>query len=208
MVYLGNSSLVIDNLRATFDSQSTGVAVIYLNHKETEIQTPSNLLAALWRQLTFGKPMSPAVHQLYARHHEQRTRPSLEDIYSILCSTLSEISHAFIVVDALDEYPEPQRDILLRHLSSLAPSVRLMLTSRPHINIKHVMADFETLEIRATEDDIRRYVDAQILKSARLSSHLSNRPELRGEIESNIVQRSGGMCAVSYLVGCRLIQTL
>ncbi|KAJ7031269.1 hypothetical protein C8F04DRAFT_1263092 [Mycena alexandri] len=193
------ASMVVENLRAAPNEQSTCVAVIYLNHKETEIQTPANLLAALWRQLIFGKPLTPAVHRLYAKHREQRTRPSLEDIYSILCSTISKLSAVHLVVDALDEYPEAQRDILLRHLSSLAPAARLMLTSRPHINIKHVIPDSETLEIRATEDDIRRYVDAQILKSTRLSGHIANKPELREEIEAKVVQRSDGMFLLAKL---------
>ncbi|KAJ7879052.1 ankyrin repeat-containing domain protein [Mycena olivaceomarginata] len=193
------SSMVVDDLRANLDSQSVGVAVIYLNHKETEIQTPSNLLAALWRQLTFGRPLSPDAHQMYAKHREQRTRPSLDDIYSLLCSTLSELANAFIIIDALDEYPESQRDILLHYLSTLPPTARIMLTSRPHITIKHVIADSEALEIRATEDDIRRYVNAQISKSVRLCNHISNRPELREEIETNIVQRSDGMFLLAKL---------
>ncbi|KAJ6531019.1 ankyrin repeat-containing domain protein [Mycena capillaripes] len=179
------ASMVIDDLCANLESQRTGVAVVYLNHKETEIQTPSNLLAALWRQLTFGRPLSTAVHELYVKHHEQRTRPSLEDVSSVLCSTVSELSGVFLVIDALDEYPETQRDLLLRYLSAL-PST-------------HVIADSETLEIRASEDDIRRYVDAQIMKSPRLCTHIINRPELRDEIDSMIVQRSGGMFLLAKL---------
>ncbi|KAJ7154140.1 ankyrin repeat-containing domain protein [Mycena filopes] len=193
------ASMVVENLRASSVNQNVGVAVIYLNHKETEIQTPANLLAALWRQLVVGKPLAPAVHRLYAKHREQRTQPSLEDLHSILSSTISEHSAVYLVVDALDEYPEAQRDLLLRHLSSLAPTVRLMLTSRPHINIKHAIADSEELEIRATEDDIRRYVDAQISMSARLSGHIANKPELREEIETKIVQRSDGMFLLAKL---------
>ncbi|KAJ7453089.1 ankyrin repeat-containing domain protein [Mycena latifolia] len=184
------ASIVVENLRT---EQNTGVAVLYLNHKETE--TPSNLLAALWRQLVSGKPIPPAVHHLYAKHHEQRTRPSLQDTYSTLCSIISAHPSIFIVVDALDEYPEELRNILLSHLSALGPTVNLMLTSRPHIKIEHVLVNsaLETLEIRATDDDIRRHITAQIAKSSRLSNHVKNCLGLRDEIESVIVRRSDGM---------------
>ncbi|KAJ7642448.1 hypothetical protein DFH06DRAFT_999809, partial [Mycena polygramma] len=193
------ASMVVDDLRTIPDCQNTGVAVIYLNHKETEIQTPSNVLAALWRQLTVGKPLTDVVRQLYAKHRERRTRPTLEDIFFVLYLTLSELSSAFIIIDALDEYPETQRDILLHHLSPLPSSVNLLVTSRPHINIKHIIADAQIMEVRATEDDIRRYVDAQIINSTRLCSHIRSYPELREEIETNIVQRSDGMFLLAKL---------
>ncbi|KAK7038242.1 ankyrin repeat domain-containing protein [Favolaschia claudopus] len=193
------ASLVVDELRETFDTQQVGVAVMYLNHKETEMQTVPNVLTALWRQLTLGKPLSPAEMQVYAKHREQRTRPSLHEVDSILRSTLSQFSRAFVVIDALDEYPEVSREVLLRHLSSLPANTSLMLTSRPHITIKHVITEWDTMEIRATEDDIRRYVDAQISRSARLCGHIKNQPVLRDEIEANIVQRCGGMFLLAKL---------
>ncbi|KAJ7137983.1 hypothetical protein C8R44DRAFT_828455 [Mycena epipterygia] len=175
--------MLVDNLRKTLESQDTGVAVIYLNHKETLNTIP----------LIFRKSISLAVHQLYETLHEPRTRPSLDDIHAVLCTTVAEYSKVFVVVDTLDEYPEEQRYILLHRLSALGPTVNLMLTSRPHINIHSIIADAEILEIKATEDDIRRYVDAQIFKSSRLSRHIKTRPVLREEIEAIIVRRSDGM---------------
>ncbi|KAJ7453117.1 hypothetical protein FB451DRAFT_1100410 [Mycena latifolia] len=186
-------SMVINHLRRTLESPSIGVAVIYLNHQETEAQSPPNLLASLWRQLIGRKPISPTVTELYEKHREQRTRPSLEEVNSMLCHTISELSNVFIIVDAVDEYPERQRHILLRHLSSLGSTINLMLTSRPHLNINHILGNLDTLEIRAKEDDIRSHLDSEILNSSRLSRHIENRPDLREEIEEVIVRRSDGM---------------
>ncbi|KAJ6563626.1 ankyrin repeat-containing domain protein, partial [Mycena vulgaris] len=193
------ASVIVENLRAHQGSQNTGVAVVYLNHKETDVQSPQSLLAGLWRQLIFKKPISSVVYQLYAKHREQRTRPSLGETDAILRSTLSEYSRVFIIIDALDEYTEELRDTLLRRLSALGPTVNLMLTSRPHINILPFFHHCETLELRANEDDIRGYVDAQILKFSRLAKHLKNCPDLKGEIETKIVQGSDGMFLLAKL---------
>ncbi|KAJ7485321.1 hypothetical protein FB451DRAFT_1168602 [Mycena latifolia] len=171
----------LDNLRATLESRSMRVAVIYLDHKETEAQSPSNLLADLWRQLIFDRPISLAVHCLYAQHREQRTRPSLEEIDAILCSTISELSKVFIIVDALDEYPEQQRSVLLGHLS---------------------------LPARRATDDIRRYINAAVLKSSRLSKHIENRSALREEIEEIIVRCSDGMWESLFLLAKLHIDSL
>ncbi|KAJ7929455.1 hypothetical protein B0H13DRAFT_1573164, partial [Mycena leptocephala] len=45
------TSLVVHHLSSQPEDKNYGVACIYLNHKETESQTPENLLGGLWRQL-------------------------------------------------------------------------------------------------------------------------------------------------------------
>ncbi|KAJ6458689.1 ankyrin repeat-containing domain protein [Mycena vulgaris] len=196
------SSVVVNYLESGSRSGNTAVACIYLNHKETQIQTPSNLLAGLWRQLVFGKPM-PAesmVQKLHQRHSEKRTRPSLAEIHDVLCLVVGEWSKVYIVVDALDEYPEDQRRILLKHLTALDSTVSLMLTSRPHIDLDAVLhLGFGELEIRGSDADIRKYVDQRIQNSERLSLHARTWPGLQEEIISKIVRTVDGMFLLAKL---------
>ncbi|KAJ7824818.1 hypothetical protein B0H14DRAFT_2369346, partial [Mycena olivaceomarginata] len=150
------ASILVNDLRTNLESPNTGIAVVYLNHKESDTQSPASLLAGLWRQLVFRKPISPIMRELYDTHREQRTRPSLDSTCSVLSSTVSELSGVFIVVDALDEYPAEQRDTFVDCLLKLGPIVNLMLTSRPHIDVESIIpSDLGILEIRANEDDIR-----------------------------------------------------
>ncbi|KAJ7088301.1 hypothetical protein C8R44DRAFT_861679 [Mycena epipterygia] len=191
-------SIIVDNLRTQLEAHNIGVAVIYLNHKETDAHSPSNLLASLWRQLVLRKPIGSNVHELYEKHREPRTRPSLAEAHTVLCSAIGEYSKIFILVDALDEYPEAQRGILLRDLSRLGCNVKLLVTSRPHITIGHVLS-FKRLEIRARDVDIRNYLEGQIMKSPRLSKNIQISPDLREAMEARIVQRSGGMFLLAKL---------
>ncbi|KAJ7734706.1 ankyrin repeat-containing domain protein [Mycena olivaceomarginata] len=196
------SSVVVNHLNSRNRNSGTGVACIYLNHKETETQTPANLLAALWKQLVVGKSIPPPVLQLYAHHQERATRPPLDEVFKALQSALTQYSKVYIIVDALDEYPEDRRNILLKYLSPPMlgmTTVNLMLTSRPHVTLEPFFPNFHSLEIRATEEDIGHYVDLQILKSSRLSKHLRTRPELRDEIRVKIVQNVEGMFLLAKL---------
>ncbi|KAJ7488007.1 hypothetical protein FB451DRAFT_1025328, partial [Mycena latifolia] len=196
------ASIIVHHLRETLRlPENTGVAVIYLNHKENEIQSPSNLLASLWRQLVFRRVISMEVQQLYEKHREPRTRPSLADFHRILSSIVAEYSKVFLIVDALDEYPEDNRKILLNNLSNLGPNINLMLTSRPHINLSAAFndSDTQTLKIRAKADDMGRYVIAQINKSEQLSKHLEVHPGLREQVASLCVARSDGMFLLAKL---------
>ncbi|KAJ7218326.1 hypothetical protein C8J57DRAFT_1537494 [Mycena rebaudengoi] len=191
------TSIAVDDLRISSKDLNVGVAAIYLNYKEIHSHTLPNLLAGLWRQLVVGRLIPSTLEKLYKHHRELRTRPSLDEDHAILCSTISEYSRVFIFVDALDEYPEDERDSLLLYLSRLEPSVNLMLTSRPHIAIRHLIPTF-TIEICANEDDIRRYVRAQTQKP-RLFRHIEKEPALMDAIEEKIVRHSDGMFLLAKL---------
>ncbi|KAF7343623.1 Ankyrin [Mycena sanguinolenta] len=186
-------SIAVDYLQAEQEHcDDIGVAVIYLNHKETDRHAPSTLVASLWRQLVVGKSIT-SVDKLYGRHRERCTKPSLDDSLDILMSTISQYIKVFILVDALDEYPEHERGILMLELSRLGSNVNLLFTSRPHISLDNIFPQMEVVNIEATEEDIRRHIDAQISRSPRLSKHIQNCPDLRKEIEEKIVRRSDGM---------------
>jgi hypothetical protein len=182
----------MDNLTAEFANENIGVVCMYLNHKEAEEQTPAKLLAGLWRQLVLGRDISSA-EGLYQRHHEKCTTPSLDEVSNVLQAVLGQYSKVYVIVDAVDEHPEYQRQILLEYLMMMGSTVNLMLTSRPHIRPDDSLPNLEVLEIRASEHDIRRYVEGQIQKSSWLSKHVRSRANLREEILSTITHTVDGM---------------
>ncbi|KAJ6563412.1 ankyrin repeat-containing domain protein [Mycena vulgaris] len=187
-------SMDVDHLRSGVQDNKTCVACIYLNHKETSTHTTPNLLASLWKQLVVGKPIPPEATQLYENHHKRSTKPSLDEILQILRSAIAEYPKIYLIVDALDEYPELQRNILLEYLSTMiGPTVNLMLTSRPQIALHPFFPKLDILEIRAAADDICLYIDMHVLKSPRLSKHVRTRPELHGEIRSKTLTNVEGM---------------
>ncbi|KAJ7291088.1 hypothetical protein C8J57DRAFT_1704769 [Mycena rebaudengoi] len=189
------ASVAVEHLNQNFKRQSVGVAVIYCNHKEIEQQSASNLLASVWRQLVFGRYLSGDVHDLYLQHGEHHTRPSMHEIIGVLRSAIAGYFKVFVVVDALDECPNDKntRDTLLSRLSTLGLTVNLLFTSRPHVDIENTFPDAKRMEIRASEDDIRCYVQGQIARSSRLAKHVRARPNLREEITRSIIGLADGM---------------
>ncbi|KAJ7362215.1 hypothetical protein DFH08DRAFT_799268 [Mycena albidolilacea] len=171
-------SMVVDHLSAAFrNNKDIGVACIYLNHKEADQQSPLKILA----------------ENLYKQHWEKGTVPSLQEVADILSSSLKEFSQVFIVIDAIDEYPEDQRFILLKHLAEqmgLCLSVNLMVTSRPHVPAGPTLPNVETLEIGAMPEDIQNFVNRQIDLSPHLYKHVQRQPKLREDIHSKISSKS------------------
>jgi hypothetical protein len=114
-------------------------------------------------------------------------------MHTVLHSVVVEYSKVYFVIDALDEYPELLRHKLLKYLVGFQPKLNLLLTSRPHVEPETYFPNTPSLEIRATGEDIRRYVEAQIQDSPRLIKHVQSHPELRQEIETTIISNVDGM---------------
>ncbi|KAJ7327501.1 hypothetical protein DFH08DRAFT_710342 [Mycena albidolilacea] len=188
-------SMVVDYLRAAFrDNQDIGVACIYLNHKEADQQPPTKLLAGLWRQLVVDRDIGSFVEILYKQHWEKGTAPSLEEVVNVLSSSIKEFSQVFIIVDAMDEYPELQREILLQQLAVMGSNVNLMITSRPNICPEpSSLPNLEILDIQAAQEDIQAYINAQIKLSPRLSKHIQKKPVLQEQIHAKITDTVAGM---------------
>ncbi|KAJ7795316.1 ankyrin repeat domain-containing protein [Mycena olivaceomarginata] len=189
------ASLVVEHL--TDQSKNIGVACIYFNHKETQVQTLDNLLAGLWRQLIWKKPLGSAV-QLYEQHIEKKTRPSHEDMQKLLSSALIWFTQIYFILDGVDEYPAEWWSQLAKALTNLGP-VSLLVMSRPHIAPTKLFLNLVTLEIRASEKDILSYVDTQVQGSERLSELIADKPELHGEISSKICSSVEGMFLLAKL---------
>ncbi|KAF7368344.1 hypothetical protein MVEN_00155900 [Mycena venus] len=192
-------SLVVNYLEVEAQNNNIGLACIYLNHKETEIQSLPNLLGALWKQLVLGKPIPATMHRLYDYHQERRTRPSLEEFRKAFEFAISQYFKVYFIIDALDEYPEHARHLFLEYLGTLGPKVHIMMTSRPHLDLGAIFSGLLMVEIQATKEDIYRYLATQIKNSPRLSKHIQTRPELLDEIQSKIVANCQGMFLLAKL---------
>ncbi|KAJ7696962.1 hypothetical protein B0H17DRAFT_1266668 [Mycena rosella] len=192
------ASVVVDHLQKKNVKKNIGVACIYLNHKETGTQTPSNLLASLLSQLVLDKTIASTsavqIQKMFQQHSPKRTRPELAEISEILSLVVAEWSKVYIIVDGLDEYPVDDQKTLLEHLTAMG--VCLMLTSRHNVTLPNI--DAETFDIRGTKQDIQKYVEEQITHSSDLRSIIGS-SGLSQDIIEKIVCNADGMFLLARL---------
>lgn len=198
-----NRSIVVKHLRKTKEAD-VGVAVMYCNYKERDVQSPVNLMASLWRQLVLDHPISSMVKDLHRRHDETGTQPSLDEVVEVLRSVIQTFSEVFVVVDGLDECPEDDniRQTLLISLQEVQPTTHLMFTSRPHVNIVTDFPESVTLNIRASDDDVENYLDGR-MKERGLAKLLRGHIELQNDIRTTILDISDGMCVLSRYISAQ-----
>jgi Cdc6-like AAA superfamily ATPase len=197
------TSIVVDDLYARFQNDaSVGLAYIYCNFRRQQEQKPKDLLASLLKQLVQEQPFMPKnVKSLYERHKDKRTCPSLDEISKALHSTVADYSRVFIVVDALDECQgsNGDRKRFLTELFDLQArtGASLLITSR---FIPEIVKEFEErsvrLEIRASDDDLQRYLYGHMSK---LPSFVSRNADLQSEVKIAIINAVDGMYTLSML---------
>jgi hypothetical protein len=129
----------------------------------------------------------------------KRTRPSLDEISGVLQSVAATYSRVFIIVDALDECPisDGSRQKFLSCLFNLQAKcgANLFTTSRHIASIEKEFEGNVKLEIRASEEDVRRYLDGCMF---RLPGFVVRNLELQEEIKTNIVQAIEGMQVIYF----------
>lgn len=193
----GNRSIVVDHLHEKFkDETDVGIACIYCNYKEKNMQTPVNLIAGVWSQLIQQhEPLSNDVQDLYKSHSRHNTRPTLGEVSKILKSDTGRYSRIFVVVDALDECPEDtgSRESLLKELRALQPILNLIVTSRFIDTIAREFNGMIQLEIRANDEDIQAYTRARISREHKLLRNVGKDVALREDIVKTVVRNAEKM---------------
>lgn len=186
------ASIAIDyiNRRAQTD---VGLAYVFCTYKSQVDQSLNHFLSALLKQLVQSRTdiIDPVTH-LFNNHSERKSRPSSDEIYTALAAVCSNHTRVFFVVDALDECTTDQRNQFIEKLRELQTrtNVQLMLTSRFIPEITSKLQSDPTLEIRATEEDVKQFVEGQI---PRLPSCIRRDDQLKHAVQSKIVEAIDGM---------------
>jgi hypothetical protein len=172
-----------------------GIAYLYCNFRRQDEQKADDLLASLLKQLSQERTSLPdSVKALYEKHKDKRTPLSFDEISKTFQSVAATYSRVFIVIDALDECQafDGCRTRLLTEISTIQAKfgANVFATSRFIPEITEKFEGSISLEIRASEEDVRRYLDGHMF---RLPGFVSRNPELQEEIKTGIVLLVQGM---------------
>ncbi|KAJ5592115.1 hypothetical protein N7537_009019 [Penicillium hordei] len=193
------SAILVDDLTTRFENRpDVGIAYIYCNFNRQDEQKAQDLLLSLLKQLSQRRTAVPdSVRDLYKRYKTTSTRPRFDEISKALHSVVSTYSDVFIVVDALDECESTCRTRVLGEIMKIQADAgaNVLATSRP-TEINDLFKSGNFLEIRAHENDVRRYLDGNMF---RLPGFVSRNTALQEEIMTVISRHVQGMFLLAQL---------
>ncbi|KAF2453530.1 hypothetical protein BDY21DRAFT_424471, partial [Lineolata rhizophorae] len=194
------AAIAVDQLLKSVQNSSVGVAYVYCNYKAQEEQDASSLLAAILKQLVQAQPStSEPVERLHKKYSTQGTKPSLDEVFGALRDVLTHYSAVHIVIDALDECRDNDRDQFLAKLRDLQAGrdLRLMVTSRFITEIEDGFREALRLEVRASNEDVKRFVAGQI---CRLPRCIRRDPALQDMVQEKVAEAADGMFLLARLL--------
>ena len=197
------TSIVVEELTTRFyNNKSIGIAYLYCNFRRHHEQKVRDLLTSLLKQLIQCQSSLPdSIKSLYDSYRDKRTRPSFDEILRALQSIVTMYSRVFIIIDALDECQVTHgcQETFLSELFSLQAKcgANLFVTSRFIPDITSKFQGSVSLEIRASEDDVRRYVDGHI---SHLPSFVRRSLDLQEEVKTYVVEAVDGMYVAPILL--------
>lgn len=181
------------------EDSNIGIAYLYCNFRRQYEQKAEDLLASLLKQLSKGQDSIPdGVKNLHDKHKVKQTRLSIDELSKFLQSVIALYSRVFIVVDALDECQagDSRRRFLteLFHLEAKSRA-NIFVTSRFIPEIVKSFCKSVSLEIRASKEDIERYLEGQMRL---LSSFDDWSLPLQCEVKTRISDVVDGMYVAKY----------
>jgi len=198
-VILCRSSIIsaIEKLADTFPppalvgpAQHIGVAYFYCDGRSVTNNLAATVVGSLLRQLTEKMISAVGASSSVLKRYGGNFNSTIEYFHESLEWSFESFTEVYLIIDGLDECWD--RASLLRMLCSLgANNIKVLVTSRPEIDICTALRDKPSLGIDDhIMDDIATHVAWAMESEAKLSLI---RPELKLEIQKDLIERCGGM---------------
>jgi hypothetical protein len=200
------SSTVIDHLLQHCHNNARMVtAYFYFDFNDAQKQDPELMLRSLLYQLVQRSVTIPkGVDALFSACDNGQRRPSLHALLEVTPQVMQQFTHAYIVLDALDECTQRQElmDVLQTVAGWQLDNVHLLMTSRKERDIESSLEsyveeeDTVCLQRDVVDKDIQRYVQ-QRLSDDKALAKWNKDAAIRQEIETALMHGARGMYVYS-----------
>jgi hypothetical protein len=172
--------------------QEAAVAYFYFDFRDEKSQHVKIMLQSIILQLSAQSPNSYSALEREYKSSQGQILPPYNNLLRILNDLLSDFSHIYIVLDALDECSEHDNLVqFITHLRDWTTSpLHLLFASQPREifteAFKHVSV--VTLTPHITQNDIQWFINSELHSLSHLTCHMH--PE---EIVTKVAKKSNGM---------------
>ena len=173
------------------------MAYFYFTFNDSEKQTTNNFLTSLifqfWKK---DDTVPPALKSLYGAYSNGQHQATIDDLMLTLRALVSEFSHAYIIVDAVDECAEPQAILkLLVYMKQWElSSLHILVASRREriieITLKDIMVTSVDIQSVDTNRDIHEYIDGRLHNDREFVKWSE---DIRQEIVDSLMNGAHGM---------------
>jgi hypothetical protein len=209
LLMLSFSSTIIQDIEAMCEPGQASMCYFYFDFRNINKQHLNNLIPSLITQLSIhSEPFYNVLSRLYVTHDNGRKQPSdvvlVEYLKKMLM--LQNQPPIYLIIDALDEAPDTSgipspRERTLQLLKELVglqlPNLHICVTSRPEVDIKHVIEPLTSLRVSLHDQtgqkkDIEAYIRSIVYSDSELIMRRW-RTEDKEHVIETLSERADGM---------------
>ncbi|KAH6894822.1 ankyrin repeat-containing domain protein [Coprinopsis sp. MPI-PUGE-AT-0042] len=185
------ASIVIRYLEGLEKTSGGIICVAYVYLRYSEPLAVRDILESLVKEIVERHvDLIPSIEALYARHKQERTKPSQQELLEVLQQFIQCGKSLFFILDAFDEMRVEDRPILLNLLASL--DAKIFITSRPLEALQRQFAGARVFKIAASPSDLDLHIKHFLRHTPELMALLEG-TDLEEQIAETIHQKSDGM---------------
>ncbi|KLU88296.1 hypothetical protein MAPG_07283 [Magnaporthiopsis poae ATCC 64411] len=193
-------SAVVDYICTRIDRSRVAVAFVYCEHSDPTSRSEVGVLSSITRQLVEQCAHMPSeIRAFRDRYAGGVIRPTVEERIGLVRLLAQRFDRTYILIDALDECTEKDQSNILRYTSTLERDIRLLITSRPVLDLQDTFSSLCRIDITAHESDIRVYLESEIDTDKRMRHFTTIDQNLRADIIRSLQVMADGMFLLAHL---------
>lgn len=167
------SAIIIDHLSSKWVTKHTGLAWLYIDYREHDLQTIeilfTNILVQLFRQRgEISKSMMRSLGFSW-----EGAKPTSAEYKSWLQEEIQKFQRTIIIIDALDELRTTELcKLLINELRSLSPPISLLVTSRSQKELPFLRGVSIKLEVKPRKEDVILYIESRLKNNQHLQDYV------------------------------------
>jgi hypothetical protein len=178
-----------------------GIAIAYFNYKSVDTQRPSQIISSFIKQLCQQLKYLPKdVQDFYEMYNTNARTPTFDKYHSCLATATQSFEETYLIIDALDECREEEREKMIKCLIALVkdlPCVKVFVSSRREPDIVDAFAEEpeRTIEIEAesVNRDIALFVKWRVDNLIEEKKLKIVRRQLKDTILETLIANADGM---------------
>ncbi|TGO37662.1 hypothetical protein BHYA_0092g00450 [Botrytis hyacinthi] len=205
-------STVIDNIQQLCEQEINVVVTYwYIKFDNSTTQSVSNIIRSWTRDVCSNRRDTPqTLKDAYAHCNHGQQQPTIKQMMEILKSVVAGLQDVYLVVDALDEYPKTERDLLLGALKDIhqwkIDSIHIFVTSRAEDDIRFHLDEMRERDVSDSCQNIR-VQDPNITEDIKkfLNENISSfrqtmwSSDFKDEVVESIARQADGMFRLAAL---------
>ncbi|RSL87145.1 hypothetical protein CDV31_016307 [Fusarium ambrosium] len=193
-------STAVSYIEENTEGSNVAIAYAYCDYQDRNTLSETSIWSSIIRQLVESCQQIPTeVTAFRDKYLEKRSLPTNEERILLVKALSRLFQKTYILIDALDECPEDNREAFISLAEQVKSSVHLLITSRSNLDLTMSFKNLSRINVFAHSSDVEAYLNSKMSAKMRMRSFIAKDPTLRDDVINKLLEKADGMFLLAHL---------